>query len=145
MGGKPRRRTNAFVLSVLVGAFAGITLQSLVTLADEPPPLAEWWAIPVIIFGYGILAVPFVALGLAIFGLPATRLLRSEAQSWWLGIVAAIWGAVAGKLMFYAIDHLIFMGFYDFGKVALTDLGVLYGVPTGLAWWAFRRRELAMR
>ena len=145
MGGKPLRRTSAFGLSVLVGAFGGITLQSLVALADQPPPMSEWWAIPVIIVGYGLLAIPFVALGLAIFGLPVTRLLRSEAQSWWLGIVAAVWGAVAGKLMFYAIDHLIFMGFYDFREVALTDLGILYGVPTGLAWWAFYRRELATR
>ncbi|MCW2366352.1 hypothetical protein M2341_001799 [Sphingobium sp. B7D2B] len=147
MTDKRRLTARAFGLSVLVGAFAGMSLQSLVLLLLQPALISfsELWAIPVILFGYGLFAVPFVALGLLIFGLPATWLFSYKAGSWWLCIVAVIWGAVAGKLTFYAIDQLIFLGFYRLGELAWVDLGVLYGVPTALAWWALQRGELAHR
>ena len=137
------RGGRAFWLSVFVGGFAGVTLQLIMTTWREPVDASKLWVIPAIILAYGSFALPFVAVGLAIFGLPAAGLLRRNAQDWWVGLIAASWGAIAGKLMFYAIDHLIFFGFYDIRKVSLLDMGLIYGVPTGLAWWGFYRRELA--
>lgn len=135
----------AYWLSVFIGAFVGVTLQIAITAWREPIEKSELWAVPVLILTYGLFAVPFVALGLAIFGLPATSLLRRYAQDWWVGLVAAVWGAAAGKMMYFLIDHLIFFGFYDFSEVARLDVGVLYGLPTGLAWWLSYRRELVGR
>lgn len=56
-----------------------------------------------------------------------------------LGAVAILWGGVAGKLTYFAIDHLLFFGNHDLRKVELFDMGLLYGVPTGLAWWLMLR------
>lgn len=142
MNHEPRSGGRAYWLSALIGAYAGVSLQVILTTWGEPIDPSEIWAIPAIILVYGLLALPFVALGLALFGLPVTRLLRPWAQSWWVGFVAALWGAAAGKILYYAIDHLVFFGFYEFGKVALVDMGIIYGVPTGLAWWLLHRREL---
>ena len=143
MAYEPGQGGRAYWLSVFVGAFIGVTLQLAMTTWREPVDTSELWAVPVLILAYGLFAVPFVALGLAIFGLPVTGLLRRYAQDWWVGLVAAAWSAVAGKLMFFAIDRLIFFSLYDISKVALLDIGVIYGVPTGLSWWLFYRRKLA--
>lgn len=120
-------------------------LQSVVTLSRGPIDMSDLWALPVIILVYGLFALPFVALGLALFGWPATALLRPWAQSRWVGVVAALWSAAAGKLMFYAIDHHLFFGHYTLDEMTFADLGILYGVPTGLAWWWFYRQGCAGR
>ena len=141
-----RRSTiRAYWLSVFIGSYAGITLQMLITNWTGPIDLSELWVIPVLLLVYGLLAIPFVAMGLALFGLPATAMLRQRAQEWWVGALAAVWGCLAGKLMFYAVDHFLFYGLYDILKVSIFDMGVIYGLPTGLAWWALHRRELARR
>ncbi|MBX7541683.1 hypothetical protein [Qipengyuania sphaerica] len=131
--------------SVFIGAYVGIFLQMVVTTWGEPFDSSELWTVPVILLAYGLFAVPFVALGLGIFGLPVTTLLRRSAQAWWVGGVAALWGCLSGKLMFYIIDHLLFFGLYDLMELSFPDLGIVYGLPTGLAWWALHRRELAGR
>jgi hypothetical protein len=143
MADEPRSSRRAYWLSVFIGAYLGVTLQMVVTYWGKPFDRTELWAIPVILLGYGTLAVPFVALGLTLFGLPATGLLRRLAQEWWVGVVAALWGAVAGKLMYFGIDHLMFFGSYNIIELRLLDLGVMYGLPTGFAWWTLHRRELA--
>lgn len=135
----------AYGLSVLIGAYVGVTLQMIATTWGEPIERSELWVVPVLILIYGFFALPFVAVGLALFGLPLTGLLRRRAQDWWVGVLAAVCGAVAGKLMFFAIDSVIFLGLYDISKMTLLDMGVIYGVPTGLAWWVLYRRELARR
>ena len=132
----------AFVFSVLIGAFAGIAIQMLVTLSPEPFDPGELWALPVMFAAYGALAVPFVAIGLALFGVPAAQVLRGQAHKWWVGIVAVVWGAVTGKLVFFAIDHSLFLGQYEIAKVGPYDMGLIYGVPTALAWWLLHRREI---
>jgi hypothetical protein len=129
--------------SVFIGAYVGISAQMVVALLVEPVDSAEIWTIPVLLLVYGMFAVPFVALGLALFGLPLTRLLHRSAQRWWVGLIAAVCGSVAGKIMFYAVDHLLFFGVYDIMEATILDMGVLYGLPTGLAWWALYRREVA--
>ena len=45
--------------------------------------------------------------------------------------------------MFFIIDHVLFLGLYDLGKISLNDPGVIYGVPTGIAWWILHRRQIA--
>jgi hypothetical protein len=140
-----RSTGSAYWLSVFIGAYVGITLQMVVTNWVEPVDPSELWAIPVLLLVYGILAVPFVAIGLALFGLPVTAMLRRKAKDWWMVAVAAIWGSLAGKFMYYAVDHLLFLGHYDILMVSFFDMGVIYGLPTGLAWWALYRRELSSR
>ncbi|MCP5395929.1 MAG: hypothetical protein H6918_04210 [Sphingomonadaceae bacterium] len=132
-----------FFLSAIIGAYAGVSLQLVATFWREPMPTSEFWVIPILILGYGTFALPFVILGLAIFGLPAGYLLRNKAQQWWVGGVAFVWGALAGKLMFYVIDHLLFFGLYDLDEVSINDMGVTWGVPTALAWWVLHRRTLS--
>ena len=85
------RSGRAYWLSVLIGSYVGIILQMIVTTWGEPIDRSELWALPVLILIYGLLALPFVALGLAVFGLPVTRLLRRKAQDWRVGILAALW------------------------------------------------------
>lgn len=143
MSYEPRSSGKAFGLSVLIGAFGGISLHLLVTALDAPIDVSELWAVPVLILVYGLFALPFVAVGLALFGLPVTALLRGRAQAWWVGLIAALWGTVAGKLMFYVIDSVLFFGSYKFLHISLTDLGIIFGVPTASAWWLLHCRELA--
>lgn len=141
---QPRRIVRAYWLSVVTGAYAGIILQILATtLGTTIDPSEFWGMLPIVVLSYGLFALPFVALGLALFGLPVAGLLRRRARGWWVGVLAVVWGGLAGKLMFYAIDHLMFFGPYDPREVMLIDLGVIYGVPTGLAWWLFCRRSLS--
>jgi hypothetical protein len=138
-----RSMGEAFWASVFIGAYAGVSLQMAITFWGEPVDPAERWTIPVLLIGYGLFAVPFVALGLALLGLPVARSLGRLPHHWWVGVIAALWSCVAGKLMFYAIDHLLFFGLYDITQVSLLDMGVIYGLPTGLAWWALHRRQLS--
>ena len=140
---EPSGKGKTFGLSAIIGAYAGVALHIALAAWREPFPVSEWRFVPLLAVFYGLLALPFVALGLAVFGLPATALLRPRANDWWVGLIAASWGTMAGKLTFFAIDHLLFFGLYDIGKVAFFDLGVIYGAPTGLAWWALFRRRLA--
>lgn len=136
---------SAYWPSVFIGAYGGVTLQMVAATWGGPPDPSELWVIPVLLLVYGMLAVPFVALGLGLFGLPVTSVIRRWAQSWWVGPFAALWGGVAGKLMFYGIDHLMFFGQYRFLEIGISDMGLLFGVPTGVAWWTLHRQELANR
>ncbi len=142
MSSEPNRGVKSFWLSVAIGAYTGVTLQFLLASWYEPIDFSELWAIPLILIIYGLFAVPFVALGLAIFGLPLTHLLYRSARKSWVGAIAILWSAVAGKLLFFAVDHLMFFGQYEIAKIQLLDMGIIYGLPTGVAWWLLRRREL---
>jgi hypothetical protein len=138
-----RSTVRAYWLSVFIGAYVGIILQMVITSWSKPVDPSELSVIPVLIVNYGLLAAPFVAAGLALFGLPVTAMLRRRAQDRWVGALAAVWGCLAGKLMFLIVDHFLFFGLYDILKVSILDMGVIYGMPTGLAWWALHRRQLA--
>lgn len=139
----PRSTGQAYWPSVFIGAYAGIIFQMAITTWSEPVVAHELWAIPVVLVVYGLLAVPFVAVGLALLGLPVTVMLRRRARDRWVGALAAVWGCLAGKLTFFVVDHFLFFGLYDILKVSFLDVGVMYGLPTGLAWWTLKRRELA--
>lgn len=95
--------------------------------------------VPLMIAVYGLGVLPFVSSGLFVFGLPAARLLHGQRQRWWMGIVAGLAGALAGKATFYAISELLLGGFYKPFDISLQDFGLLYGIPTGLAWWWLKR------
>lgn len=133
----------AFWRSAITGAFFGTVLQILLAVWGEPVDKSEWWGLPLIILAYSLFAVPFVALGLAVFALPVTRMFRGYEREWWIIILAVTWGGAAGKVMFFAIDHIMFFGYYDIYKIELHDIGVIFGTPTGLSWWFFYRREHA--
>ena len=130
-----------FGLSVLVGAYAGVILNMLIAMASDGFPWQDLWSVPIIIFFYGLISAPFVAIGLAIFGIPAAHLLDRFSGRWWVGCVAILLGGLAGKILFFAVDHAIFFGYYDIRKIELRDFGILYGAPSGFAWWAFNRRS----
>jgi hypothetical protein len=127
----------------LIGAFSGVCLQLVLTAWYEPIKSSEIWVIPVLFAVYGVLAVPFVGLGLAIFGLPLTGLFRPQADRLWVGLVAIVWGAVAGKIVYYVIDHVLFFGYYQLSTIGREDMGLIYGIPTGAAWWLLQRRAFA--
>ncbi len=99
--------------------------------------------IPVLIGAYGVLTLPFVAVGLALFGLALAGLLRADARHGWIGIVAIVGGAICGRLFFYAIDHLLFFGLNRIDRIEHLDLGILYGVSTAIPLWLLQRRVVA--
>ncbi|MFS2112405.1 hypothetical protein ACCC88_22155 [Sphingomonas sp. Sphisp140] len=140
-----RRRWPApspFLSAALTGAYVGIALQMALGLSTESlPDWSEIWAVPLVLFLYGLFALPFVSLGLALCGIPAARLLHRWRDRPWMGLVAAVSGALAGKLAYYAVDHLLFFGNYRLWSIEPLDLGLCYGIPTGLAWWWFKRND----
>lgn len=80
----PPRSGRAYWLSVFIGAYVGFTLSLVVGSWQElvRPDPSELWTLPWLIFVYGLFAVPFVAVGLGVFGLPVTALLRRRANEW---------------------------------------------------------------
>lgn len=131
-----------FLTAGLIGAYAGIVLQSTIAWWAEWRDFdwSEAWQIPLLLAIYGLFALPFVCLGLAVFGIPAARLLHRWRARPWMGLVAAACGALAGKLAYYVIDHTLFFGVYRFWTIE-PDLGLCYGIPTGLAWWWCKRHD----
>lgn len=125
-----------FGTSVSIGSLAGAVCMALATMRGLPEA-SDWIGILVFILFFTVGAIPVVALGLAIFGLPAALLLRRSAHQWWVGVLAVFWGAIAGKLIFYGVDKVLKFGsfFND------AEPGILFGVPTALAWWFMMRRQ----
>jgi hypothetical protein len=138
-----KRRLPPFLGASLIGAYSGIILQCLLAWSKEYNHLdwSEAWAIPIVIAIYGFIALPFVSLALLVFGVPAAWLLSSYRKELWVGVLSVVSGALFGKVVFFAIDHFLFVGFYNPWSVTITDMGVLYGLPTGLAWWWLRRES----
>lgn len=135
-------KNRAFWLSALTGAYLGISILLVSTALSSPPNLAELWVAPILVAAYGTFALPFVALGLAMFGLPITYLLKNWAQEWWTLIVAIIWAAVAGRILMFSIDHLLFFGHYNFEQFSLDDPALFFSVPAAVTWWTLYRRIL---
>lgn len=128
--------------AALMGSFAGITIQLLAMATSQPFDWSEIWALPVLLAFYALFALPFVCFGLLLFGMPLARLLHPCRGRLWVGLFAAIAGALGGKLLFLVVDHSLFFGRYQFWEFGWGDLGVFYGVPTGLAyWWVHRVPE----
>jgi len=123
----------ASFLGSLIGGFG------LFIAKDGLPAPQDWWQLPLVALSFALFALPFTAFGLAVLGLPATALLQRYAQSWWAGALAALIGALAGKLMFQVLDKLLFKGVGPFGS----EPGVMFGLPTAIVWWwLLRRRSL---
>ena len=142
----PVTRTSIFgvyLKSVFLGAYVGAILMIVAPPWHGPLDVSELWSLPLGIFILGLFAVPFVAAGLAIFGLPVTMILRHRTQERWGAVVAVVWGCIAGKMMFYLVDRLLLFGNYEFLKFDVFDVGIIYGLPTGIAWWALCRRNFA--
>lgn len=135
----------AFLKSVFIGAYCGILIQGFVTGALASTPMAELGNTLVLVGVYGLVASPFVATGLLIFGVPSAILLKGYASHIWVAPIAALIGAVAGKVLFYAVDRFAFFGLYDISRISFEDLGSIYGIPTGLAWWFFQGRAFKNR
>jgi len=142
LGYRPPRSGRAFLQAVLIGACSGPTLMLIPAFWHRGIVLSEAWRMLLVIPMIGLIAVPFVAIGLALFGLPLTWLLRKQAQKRWVGALAAGWSAFSGMLLFYAIDRLL-LDFGQPGDVRFGSVGAIFGLPTGLAWWLLERRELA--
>ena len=134
-----------FCASVAIGTFAGNVLLGVsANFSDETQALGlyDLWTLLWVSLVFGVYLFPFVAIGLTLFGLPVTRFFRRRARSWWIGPLVVLWAAVAGKLMFYAIDHLLLTRSYSLFSISPYDAGVVYSVPTGIAWWLLQRRKL---
>jgi hypothetical protein len=133
---------NTFALAVIAGSLSGAALMLVVGAWGQTLPTNELWAIPLVILAVGTIGSLFVAAGLALFGLPLTALLRRWWDKPWIGLVAVISGAATGNLAWYAIDHSLF-----FGQIhsVVVNPGALWGVPTAVAWWLLKRREISRR
>ena len=133
----------AFLLSVVIGAAGGVLL---ILLWDEPPRVDELLGFLAILFWGTLTSLPYVGAGLALLGLPVTWLLHHYFLTPWFGLVAAGWGWVAGSITYYWYDQIRYGGSNDLAELTgIQDVGPLYGVPTGLAWWLLYRRVLAKR
>lgn len=132
------KQTQHFGSSALLGSVAG----AIITAAASglPNTSAEWIGALIIVILVTLFALPFVAVGLAIFGLPAMMLLSANARRWWVGVLAVGWGAIAGKLMFSGVDRMLrFNGWF----LGVSEPGIVFGVPTALAGWLMMRRQLS--
>jgi hypothetical protein len=125
------RRSQAladFGTSVAWGCLAGGLGIALVN--NGLPSWDKWWLVP---------ASPIAATGLALIGVPIAALLRPYAENWWVAVLAAATGALAGELAFLALKQL------DpgvFGQVEGRP-GIMVGIPTALSWWWLRRSAVS--
>lgn len=133
----------AFLLSAVVGALSGVVL--IILLWNDPVGAEHASFYLVALFWGTLLSIPYVAAGLAAFGLPVTWWLDRHVRSPWFGLLAAVWGGAAGL-----ITHHLFnqgrTGEDALGWLAgIEHLGIVYGVPTGIAWWLLYARLVRMR
>jgi len=138
----PKPRGVALVKSALVGSFGGIMIQLLLTARSGPLSWDDIESLPFILLFYGLFALPFVAIALVVFGLPAAALFGRWSDKLLVAAAAVVLGAISGKLFFDVMDHLLFSGSEPLGTVRYGDPGISFGVPTGLAWWYFKGRAL---
>lgn len=135
-----RRQAQPFGLAVLLGSVAGATIvaASIFGLPDS----GEWIGAVLVTALVALMALPFVALGLGIFGVPLTTLLDRRAYRWWGGTIAVLLGAIVGKLMFLVMDTLFrFNGWFP----GVSEPGIAFGAPTAFAWWLIMRNRLSAR
>ena len=135
--------SRSFGQSLLIGSLLGTSIWMLPQALTSGMPLAEAWLVPLLGLTISAVALPFVATGLIVFGLPATLVLQRHAKAPWIGLAAALWGAVAGKVVFALINNLLFFGLNNPPVFSLNDIGVFYGVPTGIAWCLLQGRALS--
>lgn len=131
------RSDKDFWKAVVLGALTGSV--TMVLAKGGLTASGPWWELPLVALIFAMFAIPFVAFGLAVFGLPATALLLSHADRWWSGVVALLVGAFAGELMYLLLDRLLFDGTSMFGPRP----GAMFGVPTALIWWWLLRKARA--
>ena len=131
---------SGFIKASLVGAFAPLSVWTVYVFIAGGD-WSEAWSLPVLIIAYGVLQLPFVALGLAIFGLPARIILRRVELSPLVAPVAFLWGAVAGKLAFAALKRAMGFGYAPIASLSFADPGIWIGGTTGLAYWWVEHRE----
>jgi hypothetical protein len=129
-----------FGVAVLVGSYGGLAF-SFLFVGSEGLSLGDAIAAPLVVAIYGTFVVPFVAAGLALFGLPVLPLLSTILDRGWSGIVAVLWGAGTGKLFMYVVDQTLFDQSYRLVELQREDPGLIFGVTTALCWWALLRRE----
>lgn len=139
-----RQSVIAFLLSVLIGAFCGVLL---IVLSWGSEDSAGYLSFVLMVLFWGTLtSIPYVGIGLTILGLPVTWLLHRYLLKPWFGLVAAGWGGVAGNIIYYWYNYSRYDGYNELAELTgIQDLGPIYGIPTGLAWWLLYRRALAKR
>ena len=96
------------------------------------PSLGEFIGTVLVTSFYGVLGC---GIGLAIFGLPISRLLRRYYRAPWLSVVALLCGGGIGGFVFAKIA-----GNWDAFKP-----GAVFGGSTGLWYWFLYRRVLIRR
>ena len=137
----PFRRLAAFILSVVAGAFCSV---SVIVLSWGEPITGESLSFyGVALFWGTLLSLPYVGVGLTLFGLPVTWWLHRYVRKPWFGLLAAGWGGVAGSVTYHWFNRGR-SGEDELGWIAgIQYIGALYGVITGLAWWLIYRRLLS--
>ncbi|WP_338663633.1 hypothetical protein VQH23_00390 [Pararoseomonas sp. SCSIO 73927] len=134
-------RAASLYLAALIGAYGGTLLHTLWSLLrpGTPAEAQDLLLLPPVVLGLGSLALPFVLVGLLVFGLPLLPALRPNAHRPWVGVVAVLWGAAAGKLLFAAAEVLMMSRDFDPLRLGSPDMGLCYGASAALAWWWLER------
>ncbi len=91
---------------------------------------------------YGIFALPFVGLGILLFGVPIRTAIGAQIREKWGAAIALLWGGIAGKLTFFAMQELLFSGGGMLLHASWNDFGIIFGTVSGAAYWYFARRAL---
>lgn len=136
---RPQTHTVAFVVSVLCASVGGSAVLVGTLAFLSLPRLSGLPMLLLALLAYTLTAAPFVAIGLALFGLPLARLLRPHAYRGWMAPVVILCGAAAGIVAFYAFERLVFLRGDRLAGATLADPGVIYGVAAALAWWLIDR------
>ena len=133
----------ALLLSVLIGALCGVLV---ILLWDPPTRVDEIPGFFIILFWATLFSLPYVGIGLILLGLPVTWLLHRYLLQPWFGLIAAAWGGVAGSIIYYWHNYIQYGGSNELAELTgIQELGPVYGIPTGLAWWLLYRRVLVKR
>jgi len=130
----------ALLLSILIGALCGVLI---ILLRDLPIRIDDIPDFFIILFWATLFSLPYVGIGLVLLGLPVTWLLHRHLLKPWFGLIAAAWGGVAGSLIYYWYNQVQHGGSNELAELTgIQELGLVYGIPTGLAWWLLYRRVL---
>lgn len=136
---------SAFFQSALYGGMLGSFLLLVSAFIDELRASLNSGGDPFSVFAlFVIFSVPVCGVGLFMFGLPVTWLLRSQWQAPLVGVVVVCCGSAAGGLVWITPFCHVFWG-YAWTAWDAFMLGGVYGASTAFWWWFLYRRVLIRR
>ena len=142
----PPNGAAAFGLASLLGSFTIIVLGMVCALVWDAVPVELEATLLILIYGpfYTLFVIPFVAFGLAVFGVPAALLLRRYFRSAWVLPLALAWGALGAAICFQC-NLYFFWGHFSPTSLSERLIHALFGLPPAFWAWLLYRRVLLAR